>query len=201
LPDDLQRRVLAAVRRHAAEGLLPRAAATVALPADEFESLCRAVDFTPAPAGPLPASDALPSEHLHDLVALLWAHRADAQPWTRLMAGTLASACFGARHLWQDLGAAGRPEVSALLAQHFPAIAARNVRDLKWKNHLFRCLGEELGIAGLRPPRCTGCDEYSLCFPDAASTIAPQIRSMHAVSAPEEQPARTEGRGVDHRRR
>jgi nitrogen fixation protein NifQ len=172
LPDDLERRVLAAVLVHAAEGVLPPDTATVGLGSAEFASL-RATRNVAEPSQPVdrpPATDDADARRLapllSPLIALLWAHRSGEAPWTRVMSGTIASAAFGARHLWQDLGATGRPEVTALMERHFPALAARNVHNLKWKNHLFRCLGAELGIPDLRPPRCDGCGEQPVCFPE-----------------------------------
>ena len=124
---------------------------------------------------------------LSPLIVLLWAHRASDGPWTRLMAGTIASAAFGARHLWQDLGAAGRPEVTALMERHFRSLAERNVRQLKWKHHLFQCLGAQVGRPDLRPPRCDGCAE-PLCFPDGPVEVTFR-RSHDGPAAQTEQAA------------
>lgn len=168
MPDDRERRVLDAVRRHACEGLLPPASITLGLAPSEFAALCIGVQ---APRGALfdgtpPAPSDERPELLSPLIALLWARRTVNAPWTRLMAGSIACAAFGARHLWQDMGACGRPEVTALIERHFRSLAERNVHQLKWKHHLFNCLGAARGIADLRPPRCDGCDEQPLCFPD-----------------------------------
>jgi len=101
------------------------------------------------------------------------------------MAATVAGACFGARHLWQDIGLAGRQEVSALLARHFPALAAGNTRNLKWKRYLFLRLGQELGAPDLRPPRCDGCEDFDLCFgtpvEDARSSTVKRVASPRSA--------------------
>ena len=177
--DELERRILEAVRRHARDGLLPPASITVGLEPAEFAALCSGVqlplgdaieDMPPAESGGRPAM-------LLPLIALLWSHRSGNAPWTRLIAGTIASAAFGARHLWQDLGAAGRSEVTALMERHFRSLAERNVRNLKWKHHLFQCLGAEVGLPDLRPPRCDGCQEQPLCFPDGPVEV--RFRRRH----------------------
>ena len=178
MPDDLERRVFDAVRRHACEGRLPPAAFSTGFDAPEFAALCASVQpgaggtdgLQPPPAGDRPAM-------LSPLIDLLWAQRSADAPWTRLMAGTIACAAFGARHLWQDLGAAGRTEVTALLQRHFPAVVDSNVRNLKWKHHLFQLLGARLDMPDLRPPRCDGCEEQPLCFPDGPVTV--RFGGMH----------------------
>ena len=187
MSEDLERRVLGAVTQHAAAGLLPAAALTAGLKHSEFDALFRAVGLPPAVTGRADAAPAQADDRpalLSPLIALIWAQRSSDGPWTRLMAGAIASAAFGARHLWQDLGATGRPEVTALLVQHFPGLAARNVRNLKWKNHLFQCLGAELGLADLRPPRCDGCEEQPLCFPEGPKEVV--FRIEHGGSAAKE---------------
>jgi nitrogen fixation protein NifQ len=100
------------------------------------------------------------------LAELLLAHRALdlAERPARWLAHALAAAGFGARHLWQDLGLAGRAEVSRLLYLCFPALAAQNTTDLKWKRFLFQALGNKLGQPGLMPPNCGSCDSYPDCF-------------------------------------
>ena len=187
MSDDLERRVLDAVRSHALDGRLPGTASTAGLGRAEIAALCAEVGVG-EPSDVIAPNDATRSPLLSPLIALLWSHRTGDEPWTRLMAGTIASAAFGARHLWQDLGAAGRPEVTALMTQHFRTLAELNVRSLKWKHHLFQCLGAEMGMPDLRPPRCDGCEEQRICFPDGPVTVS--FRSKHdRASAQGEQPA------------
>jgi hypothetical protein len=106
-----------------------------------------------------PSSELLAS--LHDL---LMSHRADNDAALTVLANALACACFGSHHLWQDLGASGRDEVSRLLEVSFPVLFASNTRNLKWKRHLFLVLGEKLGRQDLRPPKCDNCDSFEGCF-------------------------------------
>jgi nitrogen fixation protein NifQ len=189
MPEDLERRVLDAVRAHARARLLPPASRTAGLEPSEFTALCSDVQ---APLDDVHDSVAVASANgrpamLSPLIALLWSHRTGDAPWTRLMAGTIACAAFGARHLWQDLGAAGRPEVTALMERHFRTLAERNVRNLKWKHHLFQCLGAQVGLPDLRPPRCDGCEEQPLCFPDGP--VAVTFRRGHGGTAAQSEEA------------
>lgn len=95
---------------------------------------------------------------------LLWQHRRRVTVVAWAVAAAIAGASFGRQHLWQDLGLDGRADVTQLLEQHFPTLAARNVHQLKWKRFLYAELGQQLGQPGLRPPHCGGCDQHSLCF-------------------------------------
>lgn len=101
------------------------------------------------------------------LTELLYAHRspnADALH-ANWLARSIAGACFGSRHLWQDLGLSGREGVSYLMQHYFANLHDLNVQALKWKHFLFLELGLQRGQPGLRPPTCERCDNYSLCFP------------------------------------
>lgn len=166
----LERRALAGVLRHAADGHLPPWAATLGLDPAAFGALCAGAGaVVPAPASP--AVHAVDAELLEPLAALMWAERSGDGDWTRLALRTVACACFGARHLWQDIGLAGRPEVTQLIETHAPRLAAGNVRELKWKRYLFERLGQTLARPGLRPPRCEGCGDYAQCWGDNGAPI------------------------------
>ncbi len=97
------------------------------------------------------------------LVKMLCDSRPCAAPIDWWLVHAIASACFGHRHLWQDLGLRGREELSSLLAERFPDLYRRNVGDLKWKRFMFHELGQHLGIADLRPPGCGECEHFPLC--------------------------------------
>ncbi len=174
--DSLERRAIDAVRQHARDGRLPGSARTLSLDADEYHALCKVLNI-----GHQQSDESAHDENqlplLPQLIALLWSHRVSDLPVTRAMAGTIASACFGERHLWQDIGLAGRPEVSTLLERHFNKLAAGNTRGLKWKRYLFLRLGERLAISDLRPPRCQSCDEFPVCFPPQTADGVTVVRS------------------------
>ncbi len=172
----VERQVTETVRRHAAEGRLPHDAGSLGLDPAECEALLREVGADHSSLES-PRIEAEPAPLLQPLISMLWRHRATEGAWTRMMAGATGCACFGEHHLWQDLGLSGRSEVSALLARHFPELAAGNTRGLRWKRYLFLRLGDELGIDDLAPPRCDGCDDFRVCFGqavNAAFVIVPQ---------------------------
>lgn len=94
-------------------------------------------------------------------------------PASEWLARAVAAACFGSHHLWEDLGLFSRQDVSTLLAEHFPALVARNVNEMRWKKFLFHELGISQGGLALRPPGCQQCEDYRLCFEvDSTSNVS-----------------------------
>lgn len=85
-------------------------------------------------------------------------------PQQRWMAEIIAAGCMGSDHLWQDLGLWNRAELSRLMEHNFPALARRNVRDMKWKRFLYKQLCEAEGIYTCRSPSCEVCVDYHACF-------------------------------------
>ena len=75
-----------------------------------------------------------------------------------LVSSVLTRACLRPDHLWRDLGLSGREDVTALLTRHYPGLAARNVRNLRWKQYLAYAACEHAGLppaarlSGLRGP-------------------------------------------------
>jgi nitrogen fixation protein NifQ len=108
-----------------------------------------------------------PGEHiveLDDLLQLLLEYRAglcDSELW---LAHSLAWACSGRNHLWQDLGLANRGELSLLMHTAFPALAGLNGSDMKWKKFIYRHYCAREGIYVCPAPSCGECSDYSLCF-------------------------------------
>ncbi|MFA6972173.1 MAG: nitrogen fixation protein NifQ [Gallionella sp.] len=97
-----------------------------------------------------------------DLLGLLMESRTDAsEPW---MAQIITAACMASDHLWQDLGLRSRDYLSLLMTQNFPALAAKNVYDMKWKKFLYKQLCEREGINACRAPSCEYCADYLNCF-------------------------------------
>lgn len=99
-----------------------------------------------------------------DLRALLLDDRRGALVEEEWLAHIVARCSLGANHLWQDLGLTGREDLSALMQRHFPALAARNDRDMKWKKFLYREVCERDGIIICKSPNCAVCVDYSVCF-------------------------------------
>lgn len=122
------------------------------------------------PGFPLPgmlargAQDAERRAEWDDLYALLLAHCAGSDISEGWMAAIVASACMGADHLWQDLGLWSRIDLSRLMSGNFPALAAKNTRDMKWKKFLYKQLCEGEGVHVCRAPSCEVCVDYPVCF-------------------------------------
>jgi nitrogen fixation protein NifQ len=99
-----------------------------------------------------------------DLLALLLEHRAGNDISEQWMAQIVTAACMDRNHLWQDLGLRSREHLSRLMMQNFPALAANNVHDMKWKKFLYKQLCEREGINACRAPSCEYCVDYLNCF-------------------------------------
>lgn len=99
-----------------------------------------------------------------DLLALLLEQRAWRDGSEAWMAEIVTTACMANDHLWQDLGLWSRKYLSQLMTQNFPALAAKNVHDMKWKKFLYKQLCEQEGINACRAPSCAVCVDYAKCF-------------------------------------
>lgn len=162
---DLPRRAIRGVVDAAEQGHLPLFAATVGLSLDEFSA--RLGDSPAALVWPMLYSDLLASwmpSSFPELVSLLWEHRSGDERVDWPLAHAVACACFGHRHLWQDLGLERRQDASRLLMEHFFPLSRENVANSKWKRFFFRKLGERLGVPDLAPRGCVGCAEFGRCF-------------------------------------
>jgi nitrogen fixation protein NifQ len=111
-----------------------------------------------------PALEAERHAERDELLMLLREHCAGLDDSERWMAEIVAAACMGGDHLWQDLGLWSRVDLSRLMAQNFPALAAKNTRDMKWKKFLYKQLCEGEGVFVCRSPSCEVCVDYAKCF-------------------------------------
>ncbi len=117
-------------------------------------------------------------DEVGDVRALLLEHAdpaaGDAQA-AHQIAETIALACLGDNHLWQDLLFDSRAELSALMRHWFPTLVARNHGDMKWKKFLYKqlCEREELFIC--KAPSCAVCCDRPVCFgpEEGARLLAP----------------------------
>ena len=120
--------------------------------------------------GPLPAvvaRRATREDEVDDVRALLLDHADPAagsadERWH--VAHTVALACLGDNHLWQDLQFASRAELSALMCHWFPALVERNHADMKWKKFLYKQLCERAEVFICKAPSCAVCTDHRLCF-------------------------------------
>lgn len=106
-------------------------------------------------------------DEIEDLVSLLRAHAdpaAGQMEDVEAVAHALASGSLGDNHLWQDLFMPSRRELSALIRQWFPSLAARNTQDMKWKKFFYKQLCEREQIFVCKAPSCGVCSDQPLCF-------------------------------------
>ena len=88
------------------------------------------------------------------------AHLREQPWWIEIM----IIGCSGRNHLWEDLGLFDRRDLNQLMHAHFPDLAARNSRDMKWKKFLYKQLCEREGIIACPAPSCDECTHFSECF-------------------------------------
>ncbi len=96
---------------------------------------------------------------------LLWAHASDGSALQATLAAMIARRCLRPNHLWQDLGLRSRDELSWLMQRHFEPLAARNVRNMRWKKFFYRQICSDEGFALCSSPICDECDDFDACFP------------------------------------
>jgi len=106
-----------------------------------------------------------------DFRSLLMRHCLAADVPTLSLASIIARACLENDHLWRSLGLKERSHLAALLARHFPSLAAANTRELRWKRFFYECLWAE-GRSVSRPTVCESCSHQAECYDDAGSTAA-----------------------------
>jgi nitrogen fixation protein NifQ len=119
------------------------------------------LETSPCPGRPL---DPARNDERRELVELLLMDKAGDSPSEVWMAHVIAAGCMASDHLWQDLGLWQRADLTALMRRNFPALAARNVKDMKWKRFLYKQLCEAEGIYACRAPSCEVCTDYHACF-------------------------------------
>ena len=123
------------------------------------------------PGAAMPVSTQLPvtdarerADEVDELVRLMLIDKAGDSPSEVWMAHLVAIGCMASDHLWQDLGLWSRADLTALMRRNFPALAGRNVKDMKWKRFLYKQLCEAEGIYTCRVPSCEACVDYPVCF-------------------------------------
>jgi len=119
-------------------------------------------DWLKAQSAPVGGGGAL--EEYADLVQLLSEHCIAGSDMQRWVIYLVAAACMGDNHLWQDLGLPHRAALSELMNSHFPALAAKNIGDMKWKKFFYKQLCERADIFICKAPVCNVCSDYDHCF-------------------------------------
>lgn len=78
----------------------------------------------------------MPTAAASALLEWLWAYRTHNSPLTRAVCAAIACASMRPRHLWEELGLAGRDPLNRLLAGHLHALYRRNVTHMGWKKFI-----------------------------------------------------------------
>lgn len=106
------------------------------------------------------------------LRALLDAHAVDRTNETQWLAAIVTRRSMAPRHLWQDLGLGHRGELTRLIGERFPLLAARNAANMKWKKFFYRSLCEMEGFTLCAAPSCQQCGDFADCFGDESGESA-----------------------------
>ncbi len=108
---------------------------------------------------------------LHDLLSRF---KANDSPLCGWIVSIVARRAMSPRHLWQDLGLLERGELTRLMNEWFPALAAANVDNMKWKKFFYRQLCELEGFSLCASPTCRECGDFDHCFgaEDGTSLLA-----------------------------
>lgn len=109
----------------------------------------------------LDLSRMLEADELRDLLLRYRASGAVDEVW---LADIIIAGCLADLHLWHNLGLWARSDLTQLLEYNFPALAAKNDHNMKWKKFLYKQLCLEEGIYVCRAPSCEVCEEYKNCF-------------------------------------
>ena len=80
------------------------------------------------------------------------------------LARALAARATLPGHLWRAMGLFSRPELTAAIRRHLPALAAANAQGMRWKRFLYKQLCERNGGMMCKAPECGACSDYAQCF-------------------------------------
>jgi len=115
----------------------------------------------------LAAADATTGEEAieePDFLRLLLDGRAKGTEIEDWLAHMVARRSLRPEHLWLSLGLRNRKELSDMLHRHFPAVAARNVRGMRWKKFFYREMCQAEGVFICKSPVCDGCPDFGECY-------------------------------------
>lgn len=134
------------------------------------ETLARLLDRAfPGAIGPgelaVPGADAgEDADEEPDYRRLLLGGRAAGSEVEDWLARIVARRSMRPEHLWISLGLGERRELSDMLLRHFPGVARRNTRGMRWKKFFYREMCEAEGLHLCKSPVCDTCPEYGQCF-------------------------------------
>lgn len=111
------------------------------------------------------------------LRGLLLAHARAGDPASVRFAKIIARRALRHDHLWRELGLFDRVELSRLLATHFPALAAGNTDNMRWKRYFYRKLCEAEGFSLCTAPTCQECKDLENCFgPQEGESVRVEVK-------------------------
>ena len=116
------------------------------------------------PEGEGAVCNALAVEEFDDLLSLLREHRRDDSEENAWLAHTIASACAGENHLWEDMGLPDRDTLSRLMRRYFTSLYYKNTGNLRWKKFFYKQLCDRAEVKLCKAPSCGVCSDYSSCF-------------------------------------
>ena len=125
----------------------------------------------------LPPWDPRLAEELEELIKLLQMQQAGQDESEGWLSVIIATGCMANDHLWEDLGLWSRRDLSELMLLNFPALAARNDRDMKWKKFLYKQLCLQASVKLCRAPPSPLCRDSAPCFGPQKSAHAPRSTS------------------------
>lgn len=99
---------------------------------------------------------------------LLSYQRTDSYDWTEFaslaLARIIAVRTSHPGHLWVAMGLLERPQLSAAIGRHLPALLTANNKGMRWKIFLFKQVCELNGGTMCKSPVCGDCSDYAFCF-------------------------------------
>lgn len=136
--------------------------ATLGLSEQAFQTLWH--DYFPGEPLHLKSGPGEDIAELEDLLNLLLEYHAGLRESEVWLAHIVAYSCCGRNHLWQDLGLVDRNELTLLMTTAFPAFAALNVDDMKWKKFIYHFYCKRDGIYVCPAPSCHECADHAKCY-------------------------------------
>lgn len=74
-----------------------------------------------------------------------------------VLADVIAQKSTRMNHLYQDMGFKSRSEMSEFMARHYPKLAEKKPKEIRWKKFLYDCIEETA-------PACEYCKDIENCF-------------------------------------
>jgi nitrogen fixation protein NifQ len=99
-----------------------------------------------------------------DYRQLLLDGRAQGSEIEEWLANIIARRSLQPEHLWESLGLRHRSELTEMLYRHFPAVASRNTRGMRWKKFFYREMCQAEGVYVCKSPVCDVCPDFGECF-------------------------------------